>query len=210
MIEECSIESSFLDLVRNLTCASSDSTEKLYGSSKQAEVFEAFICNGQNVHVMQKGPQFAAEKILEFCKKKKKQTVKILDLGIGGGMFMTPIANMLLGHSIKLEIVGVDQSAEMLAKISVGELENVARIECVHKGFLDYVQEEMENATDEEDQFKFDVCLSSFALHYLEQGERSKVLQWVRERSRLFLLFEFDVDDGVLNLPKNDERRFVC
>jgi SAM-dependent methyltransferase len=158
----------------------------LYSSS---EAFSRFIDGGGNVPLYERAVDHAQQLITsEFGSDMTRMS--LLDLGAGTGKLLIPLLSRLQ-HVKELRIVLVDAEEGMMKglKEKVLECRPDADVVTLVANFVDFV-----NSEDEE----FDVCISSFALHYCPVGDdRTMVLKWYTRTSSFFFFVCFS--DHFLN-----------
>ncbi len=94
-------------------------------------------------------------------------SLSILDLGAGTGKLLLPLVSRL-NHVKELSFVLVDAEEAMMNGLrdKLLSIRPDAKIETVVMDFVSFVR----SREDNDDQV-FDVCLSSFAMHYCPAGE---------------------------------------
>ena len=187
-------ENSFLEAVKIHLLEKDNKT--LYSEEKSADAFKCFVNNGGNVGLYDR----CVQKALPFFKKPKH--LSILDLGCGGGKLLLPVLEALKdtrGDMISLCLVDLNMAMMEGLKEKVLQILPHADVTLKEASFAAFAEE-----CEEE----FDLCLSSFAMHYSVGEERAKVLNWIRCNCKRFLLFEFDVDSEMLGRSITDRERF--
>ncbi len=170
----------------------------LYSS---AEAFSAFVDNGGNVGLYEQCVRQARQAVEEA---RITGTFRLLDLGSGTGKLLLPLleqlAPQLEGLEVRVTLVDAEEGMmEGLRERVKRLLPDSAVVESVKATFGEYVD------TCEEE---YDICLSSFALHYCVGAERRRVLEWIYDSCQVFLLFEFDVPQEIMDEPIDSESRF--
>jgi SAM-dependent methyltransferase len=189
-------EDSFLGTVKT-HLLEKEKEKELYADTQSAAAFEAFINYGGNVIVYDE----CVKQATPFFQTEQK-SLSVLDLGCGGGKLLLPIVESLKNNTgVEYTFHLVDANLAMMEGLreKVLEILPLATVILKQANFLDFV-----NECEEE----FDICLSSFALHYSVGEERTAVLKWIRQSCRLFLLFEFDVDSELLSGSISNVQRF--
>lgn len=124
---------------------------------------------------------------------KGNRVVRILDIGVGAGHALLPSLQKLFSqHKVEVDLTLIEPSASMLNETLAG-LKLLTETESIkYEVFEGTIQSFLCSQDASRKEQHWDICQSSFCLHYLQKEERIEALKWISSHATHFVLFEFD------------------
>eukprot|EP01126_Amoeba_proteus_P005945 TRINITY_DN12054_c0_g2_i13.p1 TRINITY_DN12054_c0_g2~~TRINITY_DN12054_c0_g2_i13.p1 ORF type:complete len:362 (-),score=63.11 TRINITY_DN12054_c0_g2_i13:77-1162(-) len=209
-------------------------TNKVQGSVySSADAFSAFVTSGGNVGLYNAVCSYLADSYTKCIEKKRRSSpctelsndcsyvISILDIGTGAGHALVPALGSFLGRcrsrnfKVQIDLTLIEPFHAMLQE-AVRELDQVVeefqgyhtvRYETYEMTFQNFCKVfcTTEATTTLK---KWDVVQASFSFQYVPVEIRTECVSWIRNRSKQFILVEFDTPDLVFCAPQTCQYLF--